>query len=145
MKRRIVVFVLAVSGIAMTAPPCWACSCAAQTKEEQADNAKAVWYGKVRQITGGDSDDGTFGDDNLRVKFRVRTVYKGKNIKRLTTVRTNESGAACGYETFVEGKRYTVFAKRTNGKLHTDLCSGTNKGNIDHEEYGLPPGHPPDD
>ncbi|MGH2754483.1 MAG: hypothetical protein ACRDLB_08610 [Actinomycetota bacterium] len=145
MKRLIVLCILAVSGVAITATPCWACSCVEQTKEEQADNADAVWYGKVREISGGDTDDGTFGDDNLRVRFRVRTVYKGKNIKRSTIVRTNESGAACGYETFEEGKRYTVFADRSNGKLYTSLCSGTKRGNIDPDNYGLPEGHPPED
>jgi hypothetical protein len=144
MKRLIVVCVLAVSGVAMTAPPCWACSCAPSTKKEDAKDADAVFYGKVRKISGGNPDNG-LGDDNIRVKMRVRTVYKGKNIERLTTVRTNESGAACGYESFEEGNRYTVFAEKRNGRLFTNLCSGTKRGNIDPDDYGLPPGHPPEE
>jgi hypothetical protein len=134
---------MAFSGIAMTASPCWACSCVETTKQEQADDADVVFFGKVRSISGGDADDGVLGDDNIRVRFRVRTVYKGK-VQRLTTVRTNESGAACG-ASFKEGERYTVFADRNAKKLHTSLCSGTKKGNINPANYGLPEGYPPED
>ena len=116
-----------------------------QTKEEYADNADAVFFGKVLHIGGGDSDNGTIGDDNFRVKMRIRTVYKGKNVTRLTTVRTNESGAACGYESFEEGSRFTVFADKRNGKFFTHLCSGTKRGNINPDNYGLPEGYEPED
>jgi hypothetical protein len=144
LKRLIGVCVLSAASIAATAQPCWACSCAGQTKEEYAKSADAVFFGKVIHIGGGDTDDGTFGDDYLRVKMWVRTVYKGKNVKRVTVVRTNESGAACGYESFEEGDRYTVFADKRNGKLFTDLCSGTKRGNINPENYGLPEGSEPE-
>ncbi len=103
-----------------------------------------VIFAKVREIIA-PADDGTYGDDNIRVKVRVRTVYKGKNITRFKTVRTNESGASCGYESFTEGRRYTIFADRSDGKLFTNLCSGTKQGDINPENYGLPPGHPPEE
>ena len=141
--RMLVVVALSLSGVAATASPCWACSCAAETKKGYAKRADVVFTGRVRAIAGGDSDDGTEGDDNLRVRFRVRKVYKGK-ATRITTVRTNESSAACGYG-FEEGKRYTVFAQRAEKKLSTNLCSGTKRGGIDPDEYGLPEGHRPKD
>jgi tissue inhibitor of metalloproteinase len=141
--RALAVVVLALSGIAATASPCWACSCAGATPKEHAKSADVVFTGRVKEIRGGDSDDGTLGDDNLKVRFRVQKVYKGK-ARRTTTVRTNESGAACGYG-FVEGKRYTVFAQKANGKLSTNLCSGTKRGGIDPDKYGLPEGYPPED
>jgi hypothetical protein len=144
MKRVLVICLLAISGVAMTASPCWACSCMDQTKEEKAEGASHVFYGKVVHIGGGDLDDGTYGDDYLRVRVWVKTVYKGKNIDRVTTVRTNESGAACGYETFEKGKRYTVFADKDDGKLFTNLCSGTKRGNINPDNYGLPEGSEPE-
>lgn len=143
MKRLVAVMMLAVSGVALSASPCWACSCAPQTKKEQAKNADVVIFAKVRDIIAPAPDD-TDGDDNLRVKVRVRIVYKGKKITRFETVRTNESGAACGYETFVEGRRYTIFADKTDGKLFTHLCSGTKQGDINPDNYGLPDGHPPE-
>ena len=143
-KRLVAVMMIALSGVALSASPCWACSCMQQTKEEQADNADVVIFAKVREIIAF-PDDGTYGDDNIRVKVRVRTVYKGKNITRFKAVRTNESGAACGYESFEVGERYTIFADRTDGKLFTNLCSGTKKGDINPENYGLPPGQPPEE
>src|SRR5918992_3747224 len=101
--RALAVVALALSGIAATASPCWACSCAADTPKGYAKRADVVFTGRVKSITGGDTDDGTLGDDNFRVRFRVRKVYKGK-VERITRVRTNESEAACGYG-FVEGKK----------------------------------------
>lgn len=145
LKRLAVVLVMALAGVALAAPPCWACTCVERTKEEQADGAKVVFYGTVRTITGGDTDDGTFGDDFVKVRMRVRTVYKGKNVHRLVTVRTNESGVACGYEGFEVGGRYTVFADRQDGKLFTHICSGTKERNINPDNYGLPNGRPPKD
>jgi hypothetical protein len=113
------------------------------TPKGYAKSADVIFTGRVRDISGGDSDDGTLGDDNFKVRFRVKKVYKSK-VKRATTVRTNESEAACGYG-FVEGKRYTVFAQKAKGKLSTNLCSGTKRGGIDPDKYGLPEGYPPED
>jgi hypothetical protein len=141
--RVVAVLALAFSGIAATASPCWACSCAADTPKGYAQRADVIFTGIAKHVSGGDSDDGTYGDDNLKVRFRVKKVYKSKTT-RITVVRTNESEAACGY-TFVEGKRYTVFAQKAHGKLSTNLCSGTKRGRIDPDEYGLPEGYPPED
>jgi tissue inhibitor of metalloproteinase len=140
--RTLAVVALALSGIAATDSPCWACSCAADTPKGYAKRADVVFTGRVRAVANGD-DDGVSGDDNLRVRFRVKTVYKGK-ARRRTTVRTSESEAACGF-TFDEGKRYTVFAQKANHKLSTNLCSGTKRGGINPDRYGLPEGHPPDE
>ena len=133
MKRLMVALVMAVSGIAVAAPPCWACSCVDSTREERADWADAVFFGRVRSIT---------GDEPLRVKFRVRKIYKGRNIDEFEIVRTSSQGPACGVH-FEEGKRYTVFAERRDGKLFTNSCSGTKRRDINPDNYGLPPGHPP--
>jgi hypothetical protein len=136
MKRLIVALVMAISGIAMAAPPCWACSCAPSTRKERANHADVVFFGRVRSIT----DDG--GAAELRVRFRVRKVYKGRNVDRFEVVRTASQEAACGFN-FREGRRYTVFAFREDGRLSTNSCSGTKRGDIDPDNYGLPPGHPP--
>jgi Tissue inhibitor of metalloproteinase len=147
MRRRLVralaAVAVALSGVAATASPCWACSCAEDTPKGYAKRADVVFTGRVVEVRGGGSDDGTYGDDNLKVRFRVKKVYKGK-AKRATTVRTNESSAACGYG-FSEGKRYTVFAQKEDGKLSTNLCSGTKRGGINPDRYGLPEGYPPED
>ena len=141
--RVLAVVALALSGVAATASPCWACSCAADTPKGYAKRADVIFTGRVLEVAGGDSDDGTHGDDNLKARFRVKKVYKGK-ATRITTVRTNESSAACGYG-FAEGKRYTVFAQKAKKRLSTDLCSGTKRGGINPDKYGLPEGYPPED
>jgi hypothetical protein len=140
--RVLVVIVLGLSGVAATASPCWACSCAADTPKGYARKADVVFTGIVKSVSSAD-DDGTLGDDDVKVRFRVKTVYKSK-AARATTIRTNESEAACGF-TFVEGKRYTVFAQKAKRRLSTNLCSGTKRGRINPDRYGLPEGYPPED
>ena len=145
MKRVWVVCLLAISGLAMTASPCWACSCAGGvSKEEQADAADAVFYGKVVHLDYPEQDDGVSGGGNVKVRIWVKTVYKGKDVARVTTVRTSVQGSACGYG-FEKGERYTVFADKNNGRYSTHSCSGTKSGNINPENYGLPEGSEPED
>lgn len=143
MKRSLVVVVLAFSTVAAAAAPCAACSCIQQTPKEQAESADVVFTGVVKEIVGADPDDGVEGDDELTVRFRVKRAYKGQ-VQRFTRVRTNESDAACGYP-FAEGRKYTVFAWRDEGKLFTGLCTGTTQGEINPAMYGLGEGYPPKD
>lgn len=143
MKRVLVAVVMALAGTAVAAPPCWACSCASSTPKEQAEAADVIFTGRVLKVRGGDADDGILGDDNVKVRFRVKKVYK-RHPRRITKVFTNESGAACGF-TFKKGKKYTVFADKSDGKKTTNLCSGTKRGGIDHDRYGLPKAYPPQD
>ncbi len=136
MKRRLFA-VLMVVGLLLPAwaEPCWACSCIETTKKEQAKQADAVFTGRVVEIRNGQ-------EGQLKVRFNVRKVYKGA-VKESQVVRTANNEAACGIE-FESGKRYTVFAEKSDGKYLTGLCSGTKRGRIDHKEYGLPPGEPPE-
>ena len=143
MKRSLAVAFLALFTVGAAASPCAACSCVEATPEEYAEDADVVFTGVVKEIIGGDADDGVEGDDELRVRFRVKRVYKGQ-VRRFTRVRTNESGSLCGYP-FDEGKKYTVFATRADGKLWAGSCEGTKKGEIDPAKYGLGEGYPPKD
>ena len=141
MKRLLLVLVMVMVGTAVAAPPCWACSCAPSTKKQDAKTADVIFTGRVQKITGIDYDNGSLGDDNAKVRFRVGKVYKG-HPQRITRVYTNESEAACGYA-FKEGKRYTVFANWHNDKKKTSLCSGTKQGRINPDNYSLGNGYPP--
>jgi hypothetical protein len=124
---------LATLSMPLTATPAWACSCVVTTPEEQADSARVVFTGRVRSVEQTDNE--------LSVRFRVKTVYKGR-VERRTDVVTASDSAACGCS-FKEGKRYTVFGSRKREPVPTNLCSGTKQGTIDPAEYGLPPGHRP--
>ncbi len=136
---------LALAGIPLTASPCWACSCVGyedgrEERRAHVKNADVIFTGIVRNVRGGDPQDNNY---YLHVRFRVRKVYKGKAQKR-TTVHTAEQGSACGYTSFKEGRRYTVFARKEDRGLVTDICSGTKRGRINHKRYGLPRGRPPE-
>ena len=124
---------MAAALVPVTANPASACSCAFATPEEHADSARVVFTGRARQIHRDESQ--------LTVRFRVQTVYKGEVDRRVTVVTASQS-AACGCS-FREGVRYTVFGTRKREPIATNLCTGTKRGEIDPEEYGLPPGHPP--
>jgi hypothetical protein len=133
MKRILLAACLAASLVPFAAEPASACSCAFATPEEHADNARVVFTGRARSIERDPSE--------ITVRFRVNTVYKG-NVDRRVTVVTASNSAACGCS-FREGVRYTVFGSRRGDPIPTNLCSGTKKGGIDPDEYGLPPGHSP--
>lgn len=140
MRRAFAILLSAGLLLGFIAEPCWACSCAPSTKKQQAKNADFVFTGVVTSIKPQSPDDDF---TPWVVTFEVETVYKGY-IRSTAKVRTQNNGASCGY-TFEEGRRYTVFGHKSDGKKWTDICSGTKRGRIDHERYGLPEGHPPEE
>lgn len=123
---------MACGMVAAMAGPAQACSCAPLSKEELAKSARTVFTGTAVSVEKGISENS--------VRFRVGKVYKGKVDRRVDVV-TASNSAACGCF-FKEGQRYTVFGSK-NEPFRTNLCSGTSKGGIDPEEWGLPPGHSP--
>ncbi len=133
MNRLLLVMCLTVSLLPLAPTSASACSCAPATPEEHGDNARMVFTGLARQTHRDESE--------LTVRFRVQTVYKGEVDRRVTVVTASQS-AACGCS-FREGVHYTVFGTRKREPIATNLCTGTKRGEIDPEEYGLPPGHRP--
>jgi hypothetical protein len=129
MRRALLTLAAVVMAVSATAGPACACSCADLTAEEKADSADVVFTGRVRDIRR--------LAGHKRVQFRARVLYKGK-VRRDVTISTELYGASCGFG-FREGKRYTVFAYRDRG-LATNICTGTRRGPIDPDRYGLPPG-----
>lgn len=84
-----------------------------------------------------DNDPQTSGTEIIETTFRVDKRYKGR-VRHLQPVRTQSQGAACGVHVDV-GERYTVFAYDSQGELWTGLCSGTRKGELNEERFGLTP------
>lgn len=139
MKRLAVALIIATGSVPLAAEPCFACSCAPREegqsrqeyREEQAKNADVIFTGRVRRIEGSEDPGGS-----IEAYFRVGKAYKGTHRKRLI-IETNSSGAACGYS-FKDGKRYTVFGFGEGPKRYsTGICTGTQRGRIDPEKYGL--------
>ncbi len=128
---------LSIVSATITAPvgPASACSCILLTPKEKAKRADVVFTGRVLRI--GEPSDGL-----VVARFGVRVLFKGM-VTRRVNVTTASDEAACGCR-FRVGRRYTVFAYHPDGGgLATDLCSGTRRGRIDHDRYGLPRGTPP--
>ena len=136
-RRTIIVIFLAVMTVPVVASPCWACSCVEQNRRQQAKNADLIFTGIAKQERVYDpADDGNNdGDETIYVKFRVHKTYKGYP-RRWRTINTGMSGSTCRYY-FEEGKRYTVFAYKQDGEFHTNICTGTKRGRINPDNYGL--------
>ena len=147
LRTRAVVGLLVAGLFAFNASPCFACSCVEFTKRGYADNADAIFTGKVVKVRSGVgfnertaqrllSSNGLVLNPGEAV-FQVETALKGYP-RRRQVVAGAGSEASCGFE-FQPGKTYTVFAKYRYGYLETSLCAGTVEGQIDSADYGLPP------
>lgn len=95
-----------------------ACSCAPLSPQEYFDNADAVFTGEVLDVDQG------WGD--LEIKIKVLEISKMEDEEKIVIIHTALTGAECGY-TFQTGRTYVVYAIAQDGRLYTDLCSGTHK------------------
>lgn len=135
-KRLLVAMILATTSVPLMAEPCLACSCLGRSsdqskqgyREDQARRADAVFTGKVWRI------EGSWGAP-IKTHFFVEDAYKGTRRHRVTV--TTDGASSCNYG-FVEGKRYTVFGSgKGHKKFFTGWCTGTRRGPIDPDSYGL--------
>jgi len=92
-----------------------ACSCMQQTQEDAAQNASAIFEGRVTRIED--------PSGQPKVHFQVVRSFKGPSQESLTASTANSS-AACGYG-FEEGKSYLVYASQEGEALVVSLCSRT--------------------
>jgi len=109
-------FATAFALVALEPQTASACSCMQQTQEDAAQNAGAIFEGRVTRI-----DDPT---GQKKVLFQVVRTFKGPSQESLTATTANSS-ASCGYE-FEQGKSYLVYAtQEEGGALAVSLCSRT--------------------
>jgi hypothetical protein len=93
-----------------------ACSCMQQTQEDAAQNAGAIFEGRVTRIEN--------PEGNPTIHFQVVRSFKGPSQESLTASTANSS-ASCGYG-FEQGKSYLVYAtQEAGGALAVSLCSRT--------------------
>lgn len=109
-----------------------ACSCAAQTDVEYRLQADVVFAGTVTAIADPNAGTSFSIADPITWTFAVERTAKGTS-QQNQQVRSARDGAGCGMF-FTLGRRYVVYADRTDGTLHTSICSGTRE---------LAPGEPP--
>ena len=135
MRRLILATLLALGAAPLAAQPCLACSCVGyetprKARHAHARHADVVFTGKTKRVEL--SEDGT----RRFAYFRVEKAYKGTQRENLV-IKTSSSGASCGFY-FKDDTRYTVFGHGEGPrKYSTHLCSGTKRGRIDPDRYGL--------
>ena len=135
MKRLIVAALVALGTAPLGAQPCWACTCVAyesprQERHSHARRADVIFTGKTTSVE--QSRDG----QTLIAYFRVGKAHKGTHRERLV-IKTQSEGSICGFH-FKDDTRYTVFGKGEGPKVYsTNSCSGTKRGRIDPDRYGL--------
>jgi hypothetical protein len=121
---------LACTGVMMNPTPAWACSCTPVTVQQAAENADAVFRGRVTQ-----RDRAGRGDTaRVELRFQVSRVFKGR-VYADQVVTTAVDSAGCGIEAAVDSE-WIIFAvevSETSGDrvithLQTSLCSGNLPG-----------------
>lgn len=125
--RWLFLLLLIGGSIPVTAPPAWACTCAASSRGAQFLSADVVFEGEVAQVKIEHPQAPLHSSaDPLIATFQVERVYKG-GIPNRVEVHTAAGGGSCGIG-FQKGRRYSVFARRAGTQLQTGLCDGTSDG-----------------
>lgn len=111
--------------VGMVSPPAaYACSCAEiPSALQQKDKMDAVFTGKAVVVKEKGLSMLRTSESPVEVSFEVDKVWKGHVSPRLT-ISTSLDEASCGVE-FNQGNEYLVYAYASEGKLKSDLCSGT--------------------
>lgn len=105
-----------IGAVTVPAPVACACSCAEVDTETALADATAVFDGTVVSAS---APTGNSSADPIYYTIDVSRVYKGE-VPATVIVSSAASGASCGVE--LSGQ-VTVFAGRSDGVLHTTLCS----------------------
>lgn len=131
---RILVGLIVVAGVlSVSSAPACACTCYPLSPLEQAAMADVIFTGRaVEQRNSG----GLFTMPGpVDTRFAVERSHKGE-VPPEIVVQGGRDAGICGVS-YDLGEQYTVFARSQDGVLTTTICSGTKRGTIDGESYGL--------
>lgn len=141
-RRAAVVFPVAALALVGAARPCLACSCIAASDAEHFRQAEVVFVGIVLERRPIAPEPISSSADPVTWVFDVESVQKGEAAEQQEVVSPRDE-ASCGFE-FQIGRRYQVFASRSDdGRLATNLCTGTRELNPGQEPYTSGPSRPP--
>ena len=123
-----IISILVVSFAFSFAPPTIACSCFGDNNsKKELRQCDAVFTGRPLRHRIVTVDDVRYGDDARRrmreLTFEVDGVWKGA-LSRRATVLTAMTSAECGYN-FDLRVPYVVYARQSQGRLHTTSCDLT--------------------
>jgi MYXO-CTERM domain-containing protein len=122
MRTALVALALTLTAFALARPtPASACSCMQQTPEQAAEQADAIFEGRVLTVDAPDPPEQT---EPVHVTIRVAQQWKGIESEEVE-VTTAANSAMCGYN-FEVDEVYLVYASRgEDGQLQVSLCSRT--------------------
>jgi Carboxypeptidase regulatory-like domain len=122
--RHLIVFIGIFGLFAIFGPSVNACSCASPgTPCESYGHANAVFVGTVTGVSTEKRSKNETGWTPLAFKFAVEHSYLGVEGTEVE-VFTGRGGGDCGFG-FAVGKRYLVYAYRSENRLSTSICSRT--------------------
>lgn len=114
-----------------------ACSCAGPRPVQEEMNRKtAIFAGEVISVEPPRGGWSRSSAAPVEVTFEVTDVWKGQPGSK-SKVYTALSGASCGYEGFVAGQTYIVFAYGPSDRLETGLCERTKPLSSASEELAV--------
>src|SRR5688572_22966247 len=117
MRRVLAALSVALAGVAATAEPATACSCALGDPRTALARADAAFIGVYLERR----------DDTTYV-FRVEERVKGR-LPAIVEVRSASNGAACGLEVGI-GDRIGLFLDRAGGEWRGNLCGQIAPGRL---------------
>ena len=131
---RIAVALAVVTLVTAIQPACvFACSCRPPGSPAAAlADATAVFAGRVTAIS---TPANSGGPDPTEVTFTVARSWKGAD-RSTMVLRTPASSASCGVD-FVQGQEYLVYARDSEGRLETNLCSRTTQLGMAGEDLAV--------
>lgn len=97
-----------------------ACDCATPSAEESFRRADAVFIGEMIDSKQSENTAGSFSPTLTTYNFRVSKALKGKDAEEVTIT---SWGTDCD-ASFGLGSVYLVYAKSSDGKLISSVCSG---------------------
>lgn len=117
MVRRLISVVSILAVLALVTPsPAGACSCMGPGPACQAAWAvDAVFVGQVTSLD-------TVGESRI-ARMQVLESFRG-TVPPVADVHTAKDGGMCGFN-FVVGQTYVIYARASDGRLTTGICSGT--------------------
>jgi hypothetical protein len=114
---------LTLAAAALWSAPALACKCRLQTVDEAKQDATAIFEGRVSAIVDEPKTEANMFPGKTVTIAIVRT-WRGLENQEAVTLRTNESGASCGYG-FQVGTSYLIYAVGEHDKLLVTSCSRT--------------------
>ncbi|CAA9320311.1 MAG: hypothetical protein AVDCRST_MAG34-1394 [uncultured Nocardioidaceae bacterium] len=107
--------------------PAYACSCVTQSPRQFVDGADLIATATVLEVDRPGRLPLLGAGDTTTYRVRISDVYKGR-AHEIVEVESASSGASCGLEGIVGGRRYVFFLQRSGDSLRGSLCGGT--GNV---------------